>query len=59
MFSAIFCFRKVTHEVFSELDVTKQSFYFYRAETEVREGVKEENQDGPTRPMLGLALARV
>ena len=36
----------------------KQSFYFYRAETQVRQGDEEEQQGGHTLPRRGLALAR-
>ena len=58
LFFTIFGFRKVTQEIFSELDVTKQSSYFYHAETEDREGVEEGHQGGHTLPGRGLALAR-
>ena len=47
LFSAVFGFRKVTQEIFSELDVTKaESSYFYRAEAEDQIRVEDGSQGG-------------
>ena len=59
LFSAVFGFRKVTQEIFSELDVTKANVPIFtvpkrRTEDETKTG----SQGGHTMPRRGLPLAR-
>ena len=59
LFSAVFGFRKVTQEIFSELDETKTEVPIFTVpKTAVRRGVEEGLQGGHTWPRRGLALAR-
>ena len=59
LFYAVFGFRKVTQEIFSELNVTKANVpIFYRAEATDRRRNEEGQQGGHTMPRHGLGLAR-
>jgi hypothetical protein len=59
LFSAVFYFRKVTHEIFSELDETKaRRPDIYRSFQRIEEEMEKEPHGGHTTRGRGLPLAR-
>jgi len=54
LFSAVFCFRNPTQEIFSELDETKAHGLIFRGRFQSTEGETERGQGGPT-PQGGAA----
>ena len=58
LFSAVFGFRKVSKEIFSELDGTKDKVNNFSWGTRSPEGSLEGQPGGQTDPTRGWALAR-